>query len=114
MPPTSWLIILAAVEATINEPLQTMAQRLEQRSNDEGRDHNSDSIILVEHPLEQGLQHKNETKVQQGQQSGQAAVHQRAVDQHVDIVESIAQNREPNGERDQEQNDGEMIDHHLL
>ena len=84
-----------------------MAQGLEESRNDEGRDHDSDRVILVEHPLEQRLQRKNEAKVQQGQQSSQAAIHQCAIDQHVDIVESIAQNREPNGERDQEKGDVE-------
>ncbi len=100
-------IILAAIEAAIDEGLDAMAQGLEERRNDEGRDHDSDRVILVEQPLEQRLQRNNEAKVQQGEQSRQAAIHQRTVDQHVDIVESIAQNREPNGERDQEKGDGE-------
>src|SRR5229473_6038244 len=95
-------IILAAIETTIDDGLDAMAQGLEESSNDEGRDHDSDRIILVEHPLEQGLQSKDEAKVKQGEQSSQAAIHERAVDQQVDIVQPIAQNREPNRERDQE------------
>ncbi len=85
-------IILAPVEATVDDRLEAPSQWLEQGGNDEGRDHDSDRVILVEHPLEQRLQSNNEAKVQQGQQSSQAAIHQCAIDQHVDIVESIPQN----------------------
>src|SRR5260370_25195187 len=99
-------IILATIEATIDDGLDAMAQGLEESCNDERRDHDSDRVILVEHALEQRLQRNNEAKVQQGEQNRQAAIHYGAVDQHVDIVKSIAQNREPNGERDQEQGDG--------
>src|SRR2546423_5801284 len=99
-------IILAAVEATIDDGLDTMAQGLEESNNDQRRNHDSDRIILVVHPLEQRLQGKNEAKIQQSEQSGQAAIHQCAIDQHVDIVEPVPQNREPNGERDQEKGDG--------
>jgi hypothetical protein len=58
-------VILAPVEATVDDRLDAMAQGLEECCNDEGRDHDSDSVILVEHPLEQRLQSKNEAKVQQ-------------------------------------------------
>ena len=58
-------------------------------------------------PLEQRLQDNNESNVQEGEQSSQAAIHQGTVDQQVDVVESIPQNWEPNGERDQEKYDGE-------
>src|SRR5712692_1577387 len=100
-------IILAAIETTIDDGLDAMAQGLEESSNEEGRDHDSDRVILVEHPLEQRLQHKNEAKVKQGEQSSQAAIHKGAVDEHVDVVESIPQDREPNGERDQKYGDPE-------
>src|SRR6266567_8378890 len=86
-------IILAAVEATIDDGLDAMAQGLEESSNDERRDHDSDRIILVEHPLEQRLQGKNEAKIQKGQQSSQTAIHQCTIDQHVNVVQPIAQNR---------------------
>src|SRR2546421_161934 len=46
-------VILAAIEAPVNDPLDATAQGLEESSNDEGRDHHSDSVILVEYPLEQ-------------------------------------------------------------
>ena len=100
-------IILAAVEATIDDGLDAMAQRLEESRNDKRRDHDSDRVILVEQPLEQRLQRNNEDKVKQSEQSRQAAIHQGAVDQYVDIVEPVPQNREPNGERDQEKGDVE-------
>src|SRR5229473_3606126 len=86
-------VVLAAIEATIDDGLDAMAQGLEESSNDEGRDHDSDRVILVEHPLEQRLQSNDEAKVQQGEQSRQAAIHQGTVDQQVDIVQSMPQNR---------------------
>src|SRR5579863_4623947 len=93
-------IILAAVEAPVDDALDATAQGLEESGNDESRDHNGDRVILVEQPLKQRLQGNNEAKVQQGEQCSQAAIHQGAVDQQINVVESIAQNREPNRERD--------------
>ena len=94
-----------------------MAQGPKERRYDERRDHDSYRVILVEQSLEQCLQSENEAKVQQGEQSRQGAIHQRAVDQQVDVVESIAQNREPDREWDQEQGDANLldeIDNHLV
>src|SRR5947199_9441096 len=48
-------VILVAIEAPVNDLLKTVAERLEQRGYGEGRDHNSDSVILMEHPLEEEL-----------------------------------------------------------
>src|SRR2546425_1047536 len=67
-------VVLATVEPSIDDLLDATTQGLEQRSNDEGRDHDSDSVILLEQPLKQGLQSKNEAEVEQGQQSAQGAV----------------------------------------
>ena len=82
-----------------------MAQRLEQRCNDEGRDYNSDSVTLVEHPLKQGLQGKNEAKVQQGEQNSQCPIDQRAGLIRTSIsYRAIAQDREADRERDEQDN----------
>jgi len=40
-----------------------MAQGLEESSNDEGRGNDSDSVLLVEHPLKQRLQSKNRNRI---------------------------------------------------
>ena len=49
--------------------VDAMAQGLEERRNGEGRDHDGDSVILVDHSPQQGLQGKDETKVEQSQQA---------------------------------------------
>ena len=78
-----------------------MAQWLEERRNHEGRDHDGNSVILVEHALKQGLQRKNEAKVEQSQDHGQVAIHQRAIDNDVNVVEPVAQQCDPDGEGDE-------------
>ena len=83
-----------------------MAQGLENRRNSQCRNYDGDIVILADDPTEQVLQGKDKTKVDQGQQDRQRAIHQRAINQQIDVVEPIAQNREPNGERDQEQGGG--------
>ena len=64
------------------------------------------SLFWLMIPRSRYCKPKDEAKVDQGQDGSQAAIHQRAIDQHIDVVQSIAQNREPNGERNQEQGDG--------
>ena len=83
-----------------------MAQGLEKRSNCERRNHDGDIVILVDDPPQQVLQGKDKTNIDQSQQDRQRAIDERPIDQHVDVVQPIAQNREPNGERDEKQGDG--------
>jgi len=47
-----------------------MAQQLEERCNSEGRDHNSDIVVLADDAPKQELYGEDETKVDQSQQSG--------------------------------------------
>ena len=51
-------IILAAVEAAINDGLNAMAQWLEEGGNREGKDHNSGRVILMKGSLKEGLHPK--------------------------------------------------------
>src|SRR6266702_6013512 len=99
--------VLTAVETAVNDRLDAMAQGLEESSNSECRDYAGDIVILAYDPSQQVLQGKDETKIDHSQQDRQRAIHERTVDQQVDVVESVPQNREPNGERDQEKYDGE-------
>ena len=98
----------------VNDGLNTMTQGLEEGGNSECRDHDGNIVPLVDDPSEQVLQDKDETNINQGQDRGQAAIDERAIDQHVDVVQSIPQNREPNGERDQKQSDGEDETPHFI
>jgi len=56
-------VVFAAIEATINDPLNTMTQGLEEGSNCECGDYDYDIVILVDDSPEQVLQDKDETKV---------------------------------------------------
>ena len=78
-------IILPTVETAVNDGLDAMVQGLKQGRNDEGRDHDCDRVILVEQPLAQGLQSKNEAEVDQTQQNRQRAVDQRLVYEDIHI-----------------------------
>src|SRR6266581_5314031 len=69
-------IILTAVETAVNDRLDAMAQRLEQGSNREGRDHDGDIVVLADDPPQQVLQGKDKNNIDQGQQDRQRAIHQ--------------------------------------
>ena len=72
-----------------------MAQGLEQRRNGEGRDHDCDVVILVDDPSEQVLQGEDKTKVDQDSDCGQRAIHQRAVDDDINVPQAGAQDSNP-------------------
>ena len=46
--------------------------------------------------VKERLQPDHQAKVDQGEYTCQRAIQQNTVDQHVDVVQSIPQNREPN------------------
>src|SRR5260370_41853982 len=96
-------IILAAIEAAVDDGLNAMTKGLEEGRNDQGGDHNGSTVIGVDDAAQEGLQPDDAAKVYQDQYGCERAIHQRAVDQQVDVVEPIAQNREPDGERGQKQ-----------
>ena len=82
--------------------LDASAQGLEERGDRECRDHDGDIVLLVDDPPEQVLQSKDEAKVDQGQDSGQGAIDQRAVNDDIDIVQAVAQDRNAKREWDEE------------
>src|SRR5579859_3098429 len=99
-------IILTAIEAMIDDGLNAVTQRLEDGRNHQGGDHDGNVAIGVDDAAQEGLQSDDAAEVNQGQYDCERAIDQRAIDEQVDVVESIAQNREPYGERDQEQGGG--------
>ena len=48
-------VVFAAIEATIDNPLNTMTQGLEEGSNGERRDYNGDIVILIDDFPEAGF-----------------------------------------------------------
>jgi len=76
-------IILATIEAQVNDRLNASTQGLEEGGNHQGRGDNEDGLIpcLPGHHMTEGLQGKDETKVEQSKQSCQGAIDQRTLDQ---------------------------------
>src|SRR6266702_1512163 len=90
-------IILATIETAINDGLEEATQRLEEGGNHQ-RGADEDQGLLGEaagHGTHQGLQGEDEANIEPHQQDGQTAIHQRAVDDNVDVPHPIAQNRDP-------------------
>src|SRR5579863_550731 len=78
-------IVLVAVEAAVDDVLDTMAQGLEEGVNGEGRDHDGHIVIQVDKSAEQILQGKDKAKVYEGQANSQAAVDQCAIDEDINV-----------------------------
>src|SRR2546421_7725058 len=97
-------IILATVEATIDKRLQTMAQGLEESRDGERRGNNDDWRLrgLSSEQAHQRLQTDHEANVDQCQDSRQRAIDQGAIDQHIDIVQTMAQDCHTNRNRKRE------------
>ena len=94
-------VVFAAIEATIDDPLNTMTQGLEEGSNGERRDYNGDIVILIDDSPEQVLQGKDEAKVDRSKDAGKQAINQCLVDEDVNVPETRAQdgNDKTNGNK---------------
>jgi len=86
-------VILATVEATIDELLDAMTQGLEYGGNDQRGGDDGNIVRPANKSLEEDLQHDDQAKVDQGKNSGQRAVDQGSADYDIDIVEPIAHDR---------------------
>ena len=80
-------IVLAAIETAVNDGLNAMTEGLEEEKNDQGGDNNGNITVLVDDCSKQVLQGKDEAEIDHGQQSGQTAIDQCAIDENVDIIE---------------------------
>ena len=97
-------VVLVPVEATVDKGLDASSQWVEESCNHEGRGDNQEGVIpyLSCQSMREGLQGKDEANVDQSKNTGQGATDERAIDEHVDIVEAVAQNSDPKGERKRE------------
>src|SRR5258708_26395930 len=89
-------VIFAAVEATINDPLKTMAQGLEQSRDGQGGDDDGHTAVLADDAPQQRLQANHQANVDYRQDERERTIHQRAVDQTIYIIERVTENRNPN------------------
>jgi hypothetical protein len=80
-------IILAAIEAAINDSLEASSQRLQEGRNHQRRADDAQGLLgqAAGHGTHQGSQGEDETNIQRHQQDGQAAIDQGAVDDDIDV-----------------------------
>src|SRR6266699_4032637 len=100
-------VILAPVEASVDERTRAIMQWLEQNPNQKS---GSDNRQLVS-PYEcettcQELECEHADFVDHSQHDRQGAIDQRAVNDEIYVIEPEAQNGKANGERQQEKGDG--------
>jgi hypothetical protein len=99
---------LTAVEAPVHDRLDATAGRLEQRGHRQGGAGHRPARRIPAHPTEQLAQDQDRAGVDAGQQGGEQPVDQGAVDQPVDLVEAVPQDRDPDGSWDQRKEDEEQ------
>src|SRR5205809_3061767 len=108
-------VILATVEATVYERMRAIVQWLEQKPYQK---RGSDNRQLVS-PYEgetacNVLEREHADFVDHSQHNRQGAIDQRAVNDEINVIEPVAQNGKANGERDQEEGDGEDDTPHFI
>src|SRR5690349_10811433 len=99
-------VVLAAVEAAVNQRLDATAQGLEERGDEQGGGDNGKLGVSGE-VAEQGLQADDSGEIEGGEHAGKQAIHQHAVDDDVNVVELRAQNGDADGYWDGEQHQWE-------
>src|SRR5829696_8590318 len=88
-------IVLAPIEAPIHESLHPLKQLVEQGGDDERGDYNSQLRLASCERSEDVLQRDNAAEVDQHQRRRQSTVDQGAVDDYIDVVETVAEHRNP-------------------
>src|SRR6266699_3624063 len=79
-------IVLAAVEAAINDSLHAMAQRLEEGSDHQGRGDNDQGVLLLtQESAQQGTKDEHQAHVEQGQHHRQGRIDERATNEHINL-----------------------------
>src|SRR2546421_8245528 len=96
-------VILMSIETAINEVLNSVAQGLNESSYCQCRDHNNHRLrSLPREQPDEALQSEDEAHVERYQDACQQDVYQRAIDQNINIVQTIAQDRSADRKGQQE------------
>src|SRR3954468_24470713 len=82
-------IIFAAVKTTVSALLQTSAQRLQERHHNQGRDDHRGYIGLADQTMRYSAKYQHKANVNKYQNNRQRAIHERTIDEYVDIPEAI-------------------------
>src|SRR6266568_5298437 len=102
-------VILATVEATVNELLDPPAEWLKQGSNGKGGTDNRHTVCLTDEAAQEELQPNDEAEVDQSEQGGHSAIDQCPVDEEVNVVQPRSQNGD--GEREGTEQQAKRIAH---
>ena len=97
-------VVAAAVEAAVDRRLDAGARGAEQRGDRQRRDRDREARLPDREPDQQ-----HEPEVGGAEQRGERAVDERAVDDDVDVVEAVAEDRDRGGER---RGHAEQAEHH--
>ena len=90
-------LVARAAEAAVDDVLQRRAQRAEGDRHDERRPGGGPGRVAAQRRSE----HQRGERVRRSQQQRQRSVDERAFDRDVDVVEPVAQDRDPDGDREQ-------------
>ena len=93
-----------AVDKPVRKILRATAQRLEEQRDGHGRGGREDGIADPVSDQRPDPHHHDE--VQAGESRGQQPVHDRAIDDHVDVVEPVPQDRDRDRRRDPQERRG--------
>jgi hypothetical protein len=84
-------IVLAAIEPPIHEGLKAVTQGLEQSGHNQCRANKHYAITPPEQTCQQGLSGEHEYEINDQQDRGQQTIDQRAIDQDINIPQSVTQ-----------------------
>jgi len=93
-------LVALPVEQAIDASLETITQRVKEDSDHPGCQQRDDQIALR---LKQGPECPHDKDIDADHAGRQQTVHQRAVDDHIDVPQPVAQHADANGERDGEE-----------
>src|SRR5215208_5053027 len=92
-------VVFAPVEATVYETLRALPQRSKKGCYQEGRGHDREGGLLAREGDEGSLHHDDTAEVNRDQHYCERPIDQRAIDDPVYVVESVAQDRYPYSDR---------------
>src|SRR6266699_1718937 len=95
-------IVLAAVETPVNQTLDATAERLEQPVNRQRGEDDGHAAVMADDATQQRLQPNHQAHVDPRQDDRQRTIHQRTIDEHINVPQPVAQHGKPKRERDQE------------
>ena len=94
------LEVARILESLVDERLKLVAHRGEEGRQEERTDHDRGVGALARHCCECPLHQRHRAGVQPRQDRGQRHIDDRPIDDEVDVVQAVAENRDPDCNRD--------------